>query len=193
MRVALYARVSTTNHDQDTEVQLRELREYCQQKGWEVAGEYADRISGAKARRPKLDALMIAAKNREFDAVLVWKWSRFARSVHHLHNALKTFNDLGIVFMSKSEQTDTSTPMGKLLFTILSAVDEFLLDVMRDNIMLGLRHAQAQGHKAGPKGPRKTIDIESARRRQKRGDSLRRIAGDMGVSHGLLWKRLQAK
>src|SRR5712692_2118997 len=110
MKTAIYARVSTTN-GQDPEMQLRELRDYCQRRGWEVAREYVDvGISGAKEKRPELDKLLADAHRRRFDAVVVWRFDRFARSVSHLLRALETFRALGVEFVSLSEHFDTSTP-----------------------------------------------------------------------------------
>ena len=124
MNVAIYARVSTMN-GQDPEMQLRELREYCHRRGWTVVVEYVDAgISGAKEKRPELDRLLADAHRRHFDAVVVWRFDRFARSVSHLLRALETFRSLGIEFVSLSEQVDTSTPAGKLVFTVLGAVAE---------------------------------------------------------------------
>ena len=90
MKTAIYARVST-NNGQDPEMQLREVREYCQRRGWELKGEYVDTISGAKDSRPELNRLLADAHRREFDAVVVWKFDRFARSVSHLLRALENF------------------------------------------------------------------------------------------------------
>ena len=117
MRVAIYARVSTSN-SQDPTLQTRELREYCERRGWDVAGAYVDiGISGTKERRPELDRMMSDAHKRKFDVVCVWKFDRFARSVSHLLKALETFKVQGIDFVSYSEQMDTSTPAGKMVFT----------------------------------------------------------------------------
>src|ERR1700691_5980392 len=114
MRAAIYARVSTTGQGQSPEMQVRELREYCERRGWQIAGEFVDSgISGAKDSRPELNKLMAEAHHRRFDAVVVWKFDRFARSVSHLLRALETFQSLGIEFVSLSEQMDTSTPTGK--------------------------------------------------------------------------------
>src|ERR1700678_4134992 len=99
-RVALYARVSTTNGDQNPETQLIALREYCEQRGWKIAEEYVDRISGVKERRPSLDKLMADAKRRKFDTLLVWKLDRLGRSLTHLLNTLAEFDALGISFVS---------------------------------------------------------------------------------------------
>src|SRR4029077_4410862 len=92
IRVALYARVSTNNHGQDVTLQTREIKEFVECRGWQLAGEYVDLgISGSKDRRPQLDRLMADARRGEFNAVLVWKFDRFARSVSHLLRALETF------------------------------------------------------------------------------------------------------
>src|SRR5690349_5525241 len=117
MRTALYARISTSNHGQDSELQLRELREHFQRRGWEIIAEYVDNgISGSKDSRPELNRLMADAHIRRFDAVAVWKFDRFARSTSHLLRALETFQSLGIEFISLTESIDTSTPVGKMVF-----------------------------------------------------------------------------
>ena len=150
MRAALYARVSTNGHGQDPEVQLRELREYCQRRSWDVASEYIDvGISGTKEKRPELDRLLIDAHRRRFDAVIVWKFDRFARSVSHLLRALETFKIQGIEFVSLSEQVDTSTPMGKCVFTVLGAVAELERSLIVERVKAGLRNARAKGKKLG--------------------------------------------
>src|SRR5712692_9745072 len=111
MKAAIYARVSTANNGQDPTMQTRELEEYCERRGWVLAGQYVDLgISGSKDSRPELNRLMTDAHRRRFDAVVVWKFDRFARSVSHLLRALETFRALGIEFVSLSEQVDTSTP-----------------------------------------------------------------------------------
>ena len=94
VRVALYARVSTSNNGQDPSMQTRELREYCERRGWKVSGEYVDEgISGTKDSRPELNKLTADAHQRRFDAVVVWRFDRFARSVSHLLRALDLTGD----------------------------------------------------------------------------------------------------
>jgi hypothetical protein len=101
MNVAIYARVSTVGTGQSPESQLRELRDYCQRRGWNLVGEYVDAgVSGAKDSRPELNRLMADAHRRHFDVVACWKFDRFARSVSHLLRALDTFKALGIEFVS---------------------------------------------------------------------------------------------
>src|SRR5262245_55131278 len=117
-RAALYARVST-KHGQTVETQLLPLRQYCQARGLEIVEEYCDSgISGSKDRRPALDRLMKDAKARKFDAVLVFRFDRFGRSVSHLIKALEEFHALGVDFVSLNEAVDTSTPAGKLMFAL---------------------------------------------------------------------------
>src|SRR5689334_18226565 len=89
-RTALYARISTLNHGQDPEVQLRELREYCSHRGFQIVGEYIDKgISGSRERRPELDRLWADCRKRKVDAVVVYRYDRFARSLRPLVNALE--------------------------------------------------------------------------------------------------------
>jgi DNA invertase Pin-like site-specific DNA recombinase len=189
MRVALYARVSTVNGGQDPEMQLREQREYCKNRKWEVIGEYVDRASGAKEKRLQLDKLMADAKRRRFDAVLVWKFDRFARSVTHLLRALEEFKSLGVEFVSLSEQVDTSTPMGKMVFTVLGAVAELERSLIVERVKAGMRNAKAKGKAIGR--PTMTVDVSSVRHRISKGESLRAVARDLDVSPSLLVKRLK--
>jgi DNA invertase Pin-like site-specific DNA recombinase len=151
MQIALCARVSTHNGQQDPELQLRELREYCARRDWEISGEYVDHISGAKDKRPALDRLMADAHRRRFDAVVVWKFDRFARSVSHLLRALETFRALGIEFVSLSEQVDTSTPMGKMVFTVLGAVAELERSLIVERVKASRagRGTRLAGHASG--------------------------------------------
>ena len=117
-RVAIYARVSTTNHGQDVSMQTRDLEQFSQARGWRLVDSYLDLgISGSKDKRPQLDRLMADAHKRRFDIVIVWRFDRFARSVSHLLRALETFNALGVAFISLSENVDTTTPTGKMIFT----------------------------------------------------------------------------
>ncbi len=137
-RVALYARVSTT--DQSTESQLLDLRRYVRERGWHSFREYTDNgVSGTKGNRPALNQLMNDAKKRRFDAVLVWRFDRFARSTKHLILALEEFRNLGIDFVSYQENIDTSSPLGSAIFTIISAVAQLERDIIAERVKAGLR------------------------------------------------------
>src|ERR1700734_342975 len=150
MRAAIYARVSTLNHGQDPTMQTRELKEYCQRRGWDIAGEYVDvGVSGAKDSRPELNRLLGDAHRRQFDALVVWKFDRFARSVSHLLRALENFQALGIEFVSLTEGVDTSTPTGKMIFTVLGAVAELERSLICERVRAGLRNAKAKGKQLG--------------------------------------------
>ena len=179
MKAALYARVSTTN-GQDPTVQTRELKEYCERRGWKLAGEYVDTgISGAKEKRPELDRLMADAHRRRFDAIVVWKFDRFARSVSHLLRALETFKALGIEFVSLSEQVDTSTPTGRMIFTVLGAVAELERSLIAERVRAGLRNARAKGKRLG----RPKVDVDAARiaALRRTGASWAEISAQLGI------------
>ena len=131
---------------QSPEMQLRELREYCERRGWQIAGEYVDAgISGAKDRRPQLDRMMADARKRRFDVVAVWKFDRFARSISHLLRALDTFRFLGIEFVGLLDSLDTATPAGRMVFTVLGAVAELEPSLIAERVRAGLRNARATG------------------------------------------------
>src|SRR6201987_5285897 len=181
MRAAIYARVSTSNNGQDPRVQTREIREYCERRGWQIAGEDVDAgISGAKDPRPELNKLMADAHRRRFDAVVVWKFDRFARSVSHLLRALENFNALGVGFVSLSEQIDTSTPTGKMVFTVLGAVAELERSLIAERVRAGLRNAKAKGTRLGR--PRISVDASRVARLRAEGVPWRRIGASLGVS-----------
>jgi DNA invertase Pin-like site-specific DNA recombinase len=189
MRAAIYARVSTSNNGQDPSVQTREIREYCERRGWQIAGEYVDAgISGAKDSRPELNKLMADAHRRRFDAVVVWKFDRFARSVSHLLRALENFNALGVGFVSLSEQIDTSTPTGKMVFTVLGAVAELERSLIAERVRTGLRNAKAKGTRLGR--PRICVDASRVARLRAEGRTVREIAVTLGVSRSLVHKTL---
>lgn len=180
MRAAIYARVSTANNGQDPRVQTRELGEFCEHRGWTLVPEYVDvGISGTKEKRPALDRLMADAHRRKFDVVVVWRFDRFARSVSHLLRALETFQSLGIEFVSLSEQMDTSTPTGKMVFTVLGAVAELERSLIVERVKAGLRNARAKGKRLGR--PKKAVDATTVVRLRKQGLPLRAIASRMGV------------
>src|SRR6266478_8671998 len=185
MKTALYARVSTLDKGQDPQMQLRELREYCQRRGWTVAGEYVDiGVSGSKDSRPELNRLMTDAHRRNFEAVLVWRLDRFARSVSHLLRALETFKSQGIEFISYSEQMDTSTPTGKMVFTVLGAVAELERSLIIERVRAGVRNARAKGKRLG----RPTVNVDRPRIASMRsgGASWRVISTELGISLGTL-------
>lgn len=188
MRIGIYARVSTK--DQSCDLQLRDLRTYCAARGFSVVREYVDvGESGAKDSRPQLNELMAAARKRQLDAVLVWRFDRFARSTKHLLLALEEFRSLGIQFISYQENIDTSSPLGQALFTIVSAVAQLERDLIRERVNAGLRNARACGKQLGR--PRRIVNREEVLRLRAEGASLRQIAEKLGLGYGTVRLRLR--
>lgn len=186
MRAAIYARVST-NNGQDPSMQTRELREYCQRRGWEITGEYVDAgVSGAKERRPQLDALLAACRRRLVDAVVVYRYDRFARSLRQLVNALEEFRSLGIEFISLHEGVDTSTPNGRLVFGIFASIAEFERELIRDRVKSGIAAARSKGKRLGR--PRVSLDAARIASLRASGRSWPQIAAELGVSVGTVYQ-----
>jgi DNA invertase Pin-like site-specific DNA recombinase len=148
MQVALYARVSTDG--QDPEVQLSALRAHAANRGWTITGEFIDQgYSGAKEKRPALDQLMKTVWAGSVQAVVVWRFDRFARSVKHLMKALEAFRSLNVQFISLQEQFDTSTPIGHAMFTMIGAMAQLERDMIRERVKAGLAVARARGTRLG--------------------------------------------
>jgi len=180
MRAVIYARVSTANNGQDPRLQTRELQEFIPRRGWTLAEEYVDvGISGAKEKRPALDRLMADAHKRKFDVVVVWKFDRFARSVSHLLRALETFQALGIEFVSLTEGVDTSTPTGKMVFTVLGAVAELERSLIAERVKAGLRNARAKGKRLGR--PKVILDGSKIAKLRAQGLGWKKISRELGV------------
>jgi len=158
MKVAIYARVSTINKGQDVDMQLNELRAYCQQKGWAIAHEYVDKgISGSKASRPQLNRLMEHASEHRFDAVLVWKLDRFGRSVRHLVNAIAELESSNVAFISLRDNIDLTTPVGRLMFNVIASMAQFERELIAERVKAGMANARSKGKQIG----RPSLDIDS--------------------------------
>ena len=196
MKVALYARVSTT--DQNCELQLHDLREYCQRRGWLIAEEFIDTgFSGTKASRPALDRVMRAAAQHQVDAILVWKIDRFSRSVLHLNQQLADLTSAGVRFIAitQSIDTDEKNPTTRLLLQILGAVAEFEREIIKERTAAGqlayrsafqkglvgkVRHSRSG--KNLPIGNQPAVfDRDRARALRKKGYSIRAIAAKCAV------------
>jgi DNA invertase Pin-like site-specific DNA recombinase len=182
MRAALYARVST-HAGQNPEMQLAELREYCGRRGWDIVGEYVDAgVSGARERRPELDRMLTACRRRQVDAVVVYRYDRFARSLRQLVNALEDFRAVGIEFVSIHEGVDTSTPNGRLVFGIFATIAEFERELIRERVRSGIAAARAQGKRIGR--PRRDVDADKVAELRSQGWSWAEIAREMGLGLG---------
>ncbi len=190
-RAAIYVRVSTNlrtrdagGFEQNPEVQEVPLRQMAEQRGWTVQRVYSDRMSGSKADRPGLKAMMAGARRGEFDVVLVWRFDRFARSIEQLVLALAEFKTLGIDFVSCQEALDTSTPIGKATFTIIGAISELERNVIQERVVAGIEYARTHGTKSGRAIGRPKAVFDRARVIELRdaGQSWRQIAGTLGVA-----------
>jgi len=181
-RVALYSRVST-NNGQNPELQLRELREYCMARGLTIVQEYTDvGYSGSKESRPALNQLMIDARRRRFDSILVWKLDRFGRSLRHLVNALAELEALGLSFISLRDNLDLSTPSGQLMFHVVGAMAQFERALIQERVKAGLRNAKAKGKRLGR--PRVVVDEIAILAMRDSGASWRTVSGKLGIGLG---------
>jgi DNA invertase Pin-like site-specific DNA recombinase len=180
-RAAIYYRVSTS--DQAPDAQIHDLRSYVQTRKFEIVGEYVDTASGVATSRRELDRMLADVRKRKVDVVLVWAFDRFARSTRQLVDTLEEFGELGVDFVSYTQQIDTTTPAGKLTFTVLAAIAEFERELIRERVKAGMAAAKARGKHVG----RRRISIAKqnrARRLRADGWPYRRIAKELGVSPG---------
>jgi DNA invertase Pin-like site-specific DNA recombinase len=191
LRVALYARVSTLN-GQHPEVQLAELREYTSRRRWEIAGEYVDAgVSGARERRSALDWLWVDCRKRRVDAVVVYRYNRFARRLRQLVNALEEFRAMGIEFVSLHEGVDTSTPNGRLVFGIFAGIAEFERELIRSRVRSGSAAAKSRGKQLGR--PRTAVDAKQIAALRATGASWKLISRELGVGVGAACRALQGR
>ncbi len=178
VRAALYARVSTT--DQTPENQLQALRAFASARTWSPTEFVDPGVSGAKERRPALDALLTAVRARKADVVLCTKLDRLARSTRQLVTLAAELEALGVDLVVLDQAIDTTTPSGRLLFHVLAAIAEFERDLIRDRVIAGIRHARAQGRRFGR--PRvQHVDLARARTLLGQGLSLRAVGRALGV------------
>jgi DNA invertase Pin-like site-specific DNA recombinase len=182
LRAAIYARVSTFK-GQDPTMQTRELREYCARRGWTVSDEFVDAgISGTKEHRPALDRLLSLCRKRLVDAVVVYRYDRFARSLRQLVNALEDFRALSIDCISLHEGVDTSTPNGRLVFGIFASIAEFERELIRDRVRSGIAAARAKNVRLGR--PRVVVNASRIAALRAQGRSWREISVETGISKG---------
>src|ERR1039458_5300639 len=178
-KCAIYCRVSTA--DQRMESQLYDLRELAAQRGIEVVAEYQDcGISGSKGRRPGLDALMADARRKKFSIVLVAAFDRVARSVRHFLQVIDELESLGVVFISRGQQVDTSGMMGRLFLTLIGSIAELESDLIRERVRAGMRRARLEGRQIGR--ARLNIDREQIVIDRRSGMSLTQVAKRHNIS-----------
>ena len=180
MKAAIYARVSTT--DQHNEIQVRELTEYIERRGWNLTAVYQDKMSGAKARRPGLDAMMADARLRKFDVVLVLKLDRFGRSLMNCVAGIQELAAMDIRFIAVSQglDTDQSNPASRLLLHILASVAEFERELICERVRAGVSNAKKNGKMLGR--PKRVVRRDLIVERRAAGISWRVIAGEFGIA-----------
>jgi DNA invertase Pin-like site-specific DNA recombinase len=187
LRVARYLRVS--RHDQDTALQADETGQFIKNRGWKLADTYKDHgISGAKDRRPELDRLLADARKRKWDALIVYKADRLFRSLRHMVLTLDELAALGIAFVSVTEPFDTSTPSGKLLLHIASAMAEFERSLLIERVKSGVAAARRRGARLGR--PRARLDEDRLRELRSQGLSVRKVAETLNVGASTIQRRL---
>ncbi|MBN2193777.1 MAG: recombinase family protein [Polyangiaceae bacterium] len=187
-RAALYLRVST--REQRPDLQLDQLRDLAERRGWQVVGEFIDHgESGGKDSRPQLDALMQLVHRAKLDVVCCWKFDRFARSVRHLIVTLEDLNARGIDFVSVQDAIDTSTPTGRFTFHVIAAVAELEREMIRDRTRAGLAAARRRGKRLGR--PPTHVNVCEALRLRQQGLSVRQVAARLGKSYGVVQRSLR--
>lgn len=180
-KTAVYARVSTGG--QTVNAQLDALRSYAEARGLEKVEEFVDHgVSGARARRPALDAMMAAARKRKIDVVVVVKLDRLARSVRHLTELAAEFEALGVDLVVLDQGIDTTTPAGRLLFHTIAAISEFERDLIRERTRSGLAAARKRGARLGRPRALDERGVKRARRLVKSGEPARVVAEQLRCS-----------
>lgn len=187
-RVVIYARCSTYYH-QDPEVQLRQLRLYCESRGWSLVKEVVDHgYSGATDRRPGLNELLSLARRRDVDVVCVVKLDRIFRSLKNLLAILTELEELNCQFVSISDQIDLTTATGRLHVQLLGAFAQFERDLIRDRTMAGIAHARSKGRQLGRPSLKLDEKIVSLR---SQGYSYKDIQKTLGCSAGVITRAIR--
>ena len=185
MKAAIYSRVSTER--QTTDNQIQQLLALAERNGWTIEAVYSAVISGAKDKRPELDALMKSVIRREVDVVLIWDISRLGRSLQHLLKLLEEFHAKGVDLYFHQQGIDTTTPAGKMMFQMCGAFAEFERSMIQERVKAGLARAKAQGKKLG--GPTIPAKIQAkAQEMYEVGMSFRKIGRELDIHHATVKK-----
>ena len=183
-KVALYSRVSTGRQENGLEAQQRALEAFCRANSITDYLTFQDEnISGAKASRPGLDRLMEAVRRGEVRSVVVYSFSRFARSTRHLLDALEEVQRRNVAFVSLTENVDTNSAVGRALFTIVSTLSQLERELVAARVRNGLENAKAKGKRLGRP---KTRPVELIRTLAREGHTYREIQRLTGASQGAI-------
>ena len=189
MNTALYCRVSTA--EQTTDNQVLELEQVADRMGWTMVQTFTDVISGARSKRPGLDALMLSVARKEVDMVMIWDVSRLGRSLSHLVTLLEEFHAKGVDLYFHQQGIDTTTPSGKAMFQMLGVFSEFERGMIQERVRAGLNRARGQGVRLG-RPPVPPIQIDRIKRLRGDGLSYRKIAEKMGLNVATVYRKLSA-
>ena len=187
-RAACYIRVSTA--EQNSGLQMAELRQYITARGWELGAVYEDAMSGSKSSRPGLNRLMADARARRIDAVLVWKLDRFGRSLVDCLNNIQTLESCGVRFIAITQglDTDQQNPASRFLLHVLGAAAEFERSLIRERVSAGMRAAKNAGKAMGR--PRVIFSRDEVRELRRKGMSIARISQQLGIGVGTVARTL---
>jgi DNA invertase Pin-like site-specific DNA recombinase len=187
-RIAIYARTSTIDK-QSPEMQIRELREYAQARGWEIYDIYQDHgYSGRNTNQPMFQKLVRDSMERKFELVLVWKLDCWARSLKEIVMTLQELSDYGVEFCSLKDSIDLSTNQGKLMLHIIAAFAQFEADIIRERVRAGVAHARSKGKKLGRPAELDSTKIQELRLQ---GLSLSKIDAALGCTKSAVSKSLR--
>jgi len=179
-RAAIYVRCSTVQ--QNLDIQLNDLGCYVEARGLQLIETFQDHgVSGTKDSRPALDRMMRMARQRKFDFVIVWRLDRLGRNSRHLLTILDELQNLQVSLVSHQEGFDLSTPIGRVVATVLAALSSFEREILRERVIAGVHNARAKGKKLGR--PQAGSKDEVLKLRAK-GMTLRAISRELGISHG---------
>ncbi|MGZ3781530.1 MAG: recombinase family protein [Pseudobdellovibrionaceae bacterium] len=190
MKVAIYARVSTSHHEQNPDIQIQELRRYCEARGWHVAEEIIDFASGGTDKREGLHRLFHLVENKFVTCIAVTKLDRLFRSLKQLVGTLDEFHSKGVAFVATRDAIDYTTPSGRLFTQILGSLAEFERSLIRERTIAGLQYAKAvKGKTLGR--PKQKRNVALIMHLKSQGLSTRKIAKLVGCSQATVVRELQ--
>jgi putative DNA-invertase from lambdoid prophage Rac len=188
MRAALYGRVSTA--DQDSEMQIQAMREYCERRKWDISVIAQETESGAKTKRPERAELLLLAKRNQVDVIVVWKLDRWSRSSVDLLTTLVELHACGVLFVSMTEGFDLSTPQGQAMAGMLAVFAQFERDMIAERVTAGIKRYRREGNAWGR--PSKTCAmIETVRKLYESGKSYNEISAETNLGYTTVYRLLR--